>query len=62
MPELVIVDATTGTVRVLASASSTRIVTPSWRPDGRTIVAAVAQGDETFTWSSSPLTARRRGG
>ena len=48
MPELAIVDATTGAVRVLASASSTRIVTPTWRPDGRAIVAAVAQRDETF--------------
>jgi Tol biopolymer transport system component len=55
VPELAIVDAATGAVRVLASAPSTRIVTPSWRPDGRAIVAAVAQGDETFNLVEFPV-------
>jgi WD40 repeat protein len=48
MPELAIVDVETKAVRVLASVPLTRIVMPAWRPDGRTILAAVARGEDTF--------------
>ena len=48
MPEIVVVDAATKAVRVVAAAPHTRFVTPAWRPDGAAIVAAVAPGDETF--------------
>jgi hypothetical protein len=45
--EVVIVDATTGAVRVVATGA-TRAVTPAWRPDGRAIVAAVDSEDQAF--------------
>jgi hypothetical protein len=45
--EVVIVDAATRAVRVVATGA-TRAVTPAWRPDGRAIVAAV-DDDQAFT-------------
>ena len=48
MPEIVIVDVATRSVRVLASAPRTRFVMPAWRPDGVAIVAAAAPDEETF--------------
>jgi hypothetical protein len=48
LPEVVIVDVATGSVRVVAADTHARFVTPTWRPDGRAIVAAVAPRDETF--------------
>jgi hypothetical protein len=48
LPEIVIVDVATRSVRVLASGVHARFVTPAWRPDGRAIVVAVAPRDETF--------------
>jgi hypothetical protein len=48
LSEIVLVNAATGAVRVLASAPDTRFVTPAWRPDGGAIVAASAPVDATF--------------
>jgi hypothetical protein len=48
MPEIVVVDAATGVVRVVAADARTRFVMPAWRPDGAAIVAAVAPAEETF--------------
>ena len=48
MPEIVIVDVTTRSVRVIAAETGTRFVMPAWRPDGGAVVAAVAPGEETF--------------
>ena len=47
-PEIVIVDAATKAVRVVAAAPHTRFVMPAWRPDGAALIAAVAPDDETF--------------
>jgi hypothetical protein len=47
-PEIVIVDASTKQIDVLAPASGMRWATPAWRPDGRAIVAAGARGSEPF--------------
>ena len=55
MPEIVLVDAETNTIRLLAAAPHTRFVTPAWRPDGAAIVAAVAPGDEVFNLVEIPL-------
>src|SRR5213594_2893782 len=48
LPEIVIVDVTTRSVRVIAADTGTRFVMPAWRPDGGAIVAAVAPGEATF--------------
>ena len=40
LPEIVVVDVTTRLARVVASDANARLVTPTWRPDGRAIVAA----------------------
>jgi surface antigen Omp85-like protein/WD40 repeat protein len=47
-PEIVLVDAATRAVRVVASSPRTRYVTPAWRPDGAALVVAVAPDEETF--------------
>jgi hypothetical protein len=39
-PEVVLVDAATRAIRVVAASAGARWVTPAWRPDGRAIVAA----------------------
>jgi len=48
MPEIVVVDAQTRAVRVVASDVRTRYVMPTWRPDGAALVIAAAPEDETF--------------
>ena len=48
MPEIAIVDATTGQLRVVAADAHTRFATPAWRPDGAAVVVAAARDDETF--------------
>jgi hypothetical protein len=48
MPEIVVVDAVSGAVRVLASDPTRRFVMPTWRPDGGAVVAAAAPVDRTF--------------
>jgi Tol biopolymer transport system component len=58
-PEIVLVDVETKAVRVLAAAPRTRFATPTWRPDGVSIVAAAAQGDETFNLFEFPLDGSR---
>jgi len=40
---------------VIAAAADTRIVMPTWRPDGRAIVAALAKGDQVFNLYEFPL-------
>jgi hypothetical protein len=40
LSEIVIVDAATGAIRVLASHPDMRYVTPTWRPDGLAIIAS----------------------
>ena len=46
--DLVLVDATTGTLTALASAPRARIVTPTWRPDGHAVIAAADFDGDTF--------------
>ncbi len=48
LPEIVLVDVSTQTARVLASVPDTRFATPAWRPDGKAVIAAMAPGDDTF--------------
>src|SRR3954447_14671238 len=48
MPEIVVVDAQTRAVRVVATDVRTRYVMPAWRPDGAALVVAAAPEDETF--------------
>jgi Tol biopolymer transport system component len=48
LSEIVVVDMTSGDVRVVATDPSARIVTPVWRPDGRAIVAAADFNGGTF--------------
>lgn len=45
-PELVVVDVSSGEIVMVAAIGGARVVTPTWRPDGAAIVAAVdvAQG------------------
>jgi dipeptidyl aminopeptidase/acylaminoacyl peptidase len=47
MPEIVVIDAATAVVRVVAADSRT-FVTPAWRLDGAAIVAAAASEEQTF--------------
>jgi hypothetical protein len=46
--EIVVVDVATKATRVIAPASLGRSVTPTWRPDGKAIVAAVAPEGQPF--------------
>jgi hypothetical protein len=46
--EVVIIDAASGAVRVVASDPAIRFVTPAWRPDGQALVAAAARHGEPF--------------
>ncbi|PYR42303.1 MAG: hypothetical protein DMF93_06200, partial [Acidobacteria bacterium] len=48
MPEIAIVDATSGRQQIVAAEPHTRFATPAWRPDGAALVVAAARGDETF--------------
>ena len=48
MPEIVLVDVATKSLRVIAADAGTRFVMPAWRPDAGAIVAAVAPGEATF--------------
>jgi len=48
LSEIVIVDAATRVVRVVASDARTRFVMPTWRSDGGAVVVAVAAQDDTF--------------
>ena len=48
LPEIVLVDVESKSIRSIASEPQTRWATPTWRPDGRAIVAAAARGDEPF--------------
>src|SRR5262249_7872052 len=54
-PELALVDVASRHVRVLAGAAGTRVVTPTWRPDARAVVAAVAVGDSSFDLVEFPI-------
>ena len=48
LSEIVIVDIDTRAVRTVASFDRIRAVTPAWRPDGTTLVAAVAPQEQPF--------------
>jgi hypothetical protein len=48
LSEVVVVDAATHEVHVVASIDHARVVTPAWRPGGSAIVAAVAETDGPF--------------
>jgi len=48
MPEVVLVDVASKSVRVIAADPGGRVVTPAWRPDGRAIVVAMAHADAPF--------------
>jgi len=58
LPEIVIVRPAEGTVQVIAAATSHRIVTPTWRPDGQAIVAA-ADFDGVFNLYEFPIDGSR---
>ncbi len=47
LPDVVVVERSTGTLRQAFADASARIVTPAWRPDGRAVVAA-ADFDESW--------------
>ncbi len=53
--EVVVVDAASRTVRVVAGGGRGRAATPAWRPDGLAIVAATAVGDGPFNLVEYPL-------
>jgi Omp85 superfamily domain/WD40-like Beta Propeller Repeat len=46
--ELVLIDPATRAVRPLAARSDARLVTPSWTPDGATVLFAADPGDQPF--------------
>lgn len=55
LPDVAVIDASSGDVlHVLADASS-RVVTPAWRPDGRAIVAAADFDERPFDLYEFPL-------
>jgi hypothetical protein len=53
--EIVVVDAATGGVRVIAARAGTRWVTPAWRADGRAIVAAADVDEHVFNLYEIPI-------
>jgi len=55
LSDIVLVDAATGAVRVVASRPGARAVTPAWRSDGRAIVAAISAEDEPFNLYEFPI-------
>ena len=48
MPEIVLVDVATKSVRIVASDPRTRFTMPAWRPDGAALVVAAAPEEQTF--------------
>ncbi len=48
LPDVVVLDRATGTVRHTFADAAARIVTPTWRPDGRAVVAAADFDEESF--------------
>jgi hypothetical protein len=48
LSHIVLVDVATKAVRNLTPYSGVRVVTPTWRPDGRAVVAAAAPRDQPF--------------
>ena len=46
--ELVLIDAPTRAIRTLAARRGARLVTPSWTPDGATVLFSATVGDEPF--------------
>jgi WD40 repeat protein len=48
LSEIIVIDMSTRAIRVVASDPSARIVTATWRPDGRAIVAAADFNADTF--------------
>ncbi|HEX4346046.1 MAG TPA: hypothetical protein VHZ73_00650, partial [Vicinamibacterales bacterium] len=58
--EIVVVDAASGAIRVVASDMTTRFVTPAWRPDGIAIVAAAAPDGEPFNLFEFPFSEEHR--
>lgn len=48
LSEIVLVDVRTRAARVVAADAGARFVTPTWRPDGRALVAAAETGDGAF--------------
>ena len=54
--EIVLVDAETHAVRSLVVRRATRLVTPSWTPDGTTILFAADPADETFNVFAADVT------
>ncbi|HYM24004.1 MAG TPA: hypothetical protein VEU08_12385 [Vicinamibacterales bacterium] len=48
LSEIIVVDVDSRNVRVVASIAGARVTTPTWTPDGRFLVAAVAPEDQPF--------------
>ena len=53
--DIVLVDASSGTVSTLVTSLESRNVTPSWSPDGRFVVFASAKGQEPFQLFRVPV-------
>jgi len=52
---IVIVDVSTGAVQMAAGDPAARIVTPTWTPDGRSVIAAADYGESSFNLFEYPL-------
>ena len=55
LPDVAIVDAASGDVLQALADASTRVVTPTWRPDGRAVVAAADFDEHPFDLYEFPL-------
>jgi hypothetical protein len=55
LPEIVLVEVATRSVRTIAAIAGARVVTPAWHPDGQAIVAAVAPRDTPFNLYEFPI-------
>jgi Tol biopolymer transport system component len=59
MPDVVIVDASDGSVRTTIADARARIVTPAWSADGGVVVAAADFDGEPFDLYQFPLSPLR---
>lgn len=55
LPDIVVVDASSGAIVSVLADEATRLVTPAWRPDGRAIVAAADFDQQPFDLYEFPL-------
>jgi WD40-like Beta Propeller Repeat len=55
LSEIVVIDATTGAIQQVAGDAAARIVTPTWTPGGRSVIAAADYGESAFNLFEYPL-------